>query len=178
MSEINLVPEEAKKTEDFDKVRSKIVIASVALLALTAIVAIVTLAFFGYFVSIRKDLISRVEEASATVNKYKSTEELLVVTKDKAAIANDLIDSRVDFLIFYGTLVEIIPQRVSFNNISVGLDAVTFKGKAASSAEVAVLVSALLSEKGSAIVSNVLVNSLVADQTREYTFDISAELNN
>ena len=116
-------------------------------------------------------------ETTGLQNRFR---EIFVASSNLAlgSNKNDLINSRVDFLNFYGTLVEIIPQRVSFNNISVGLDVVTFKGKAASSAEVAGLVSALLSEKGSAIVSNVLVNSLVADQTREYTFDISAELNN
>ena len=100
MPEINLVPEESKKSENLDKLKAKITIASVAILALTAIGAIVTLAFFGYFVSQRDALISRVEEASKTVDEYKSTEELLVVAKDKAMTAENLVISRVDYIKF------------------------------------------------------------------------------
>ena len=176
MPEINLVPEETRKSEDLDKLRGKVTLASVAILVLTAVGAIVTLAFFTYFVSQRGALEAKREKASAIINQYKSAEELLVVTKDKAAVADKLVQSRVDFLKFYGTLVEIIPQRVSFTTISVGREGVDFSGKAGSSADIAGLVSALTSAKGSEIVSTVVVNSLVADETREYSFSISAQL--
>jgi len=176
MTDINLVPEESKKTESLDNLKDKLTIVSVAVLALTAIGAVVTLAFFGYFSNQREVNVSRVNEAAGIIDDFKSTEELLVVTKDKASTAESLVNSRVKYVDFFATVVEILPQRVSFNSMNVGKEQVTFSGKAGSSADIAGLVSALTSEKGQEIVSNVDVGSLSSDESKEYNFSVVAEL--
>lgn len=176
MADINLVPEEAKKSEDFDKLRGKIIAFSVAVLALTAIGAIVTLAFFAFYVSQREKLITRLETASAEVDRYQATESLLVVTKDKVSTADKILTSRIDYLKFFDTLVQIIPTNIFFTSITVGRDSVAFNGKAKTSADIAGLFSALTSAEGEKIISGVELTALSSDQTREYTFAFTAKL--
>lgn len=176
MADINLVPEEAKKTEDFDKLRGKIIALSVAILALTAIGAIVTLAFFAFYVSQREKLITRVEAASAKVDSFQATESLLVVTKDKVSTADKILTSRVDYLEFFDTLIQIIPTNIFFTSITVGRDSVAFNGKAKTSADIAGLFSTLTSQEGEKIISGVELTALSSDQTREYTFAFTAKL--
>lgn len=176
MADINLIPQEAKKSEEFEKLRAKITIASVAILILTAIAAFVTLAFFAFYISEREKLLARVEDASAAVNSYKSVEELLVVVKDKATTAEKIksaVLSRVDVI---KTLAQLMPQNVYFTDVKIASDATKLSGRAKSSADVAGLISAFLSQEGQRIISNVTIDSLASDETGTYTFSVSAKL--
>lgn len=176
MPDINLIPEEAKKSEEFENLRSKISLASTVFLILTAIVAFVTLAFFAFFINKREQLIAKVEDVSATVNNYKTIEELIVVAKDKASVADNIPNSRLNKVTFYRTLTEIIPQNVYFTDIKINPKGSTMNGKARSSADVAGLISSLLSTKGSQIISDVSINSLVSNESGAYTFGLSLTL--
>ncbi len=174
MTDINLIPQETRKSEDLEKLKGKLTVVSIIVLVLTAVGAIVTLAFFAYLISQRENLISRVEQASATVNNYKENEELLVVTKDKSATATKILGSRLSYVNVFTTLAQIIPKNVYFSDIKIGNRDTQISGKAKSSADIAGLVSALLSTDGAKIISNVSINSLVSDETGSYTFALSA----
>ncbi len=176
MVDINLVPEEQKRTEDFGKLRNKFMFVSVAILVVTAIAAVTTLAFFGYFVSQRQELIARVEDASAEVDNYKVAEELIAVSKDKVQAAAQIINTRINKVNFYTKLAEILPQNVFFTDIKIAQTDVDFNGRAKSSADVAGLISSLLSAKGAGIVSGVSINTLSSDESGEYTFAMKARL--
>lgn len=176
MVDINLVPEEQKKTEDFGKLRNKLMFISVAILAVTAIGAIATLVFFSLFISQRQQLTTRVENASGEVNSYKAIEELIVVSKDKAQTAQQIFNSRINKVDVFTKLAEIIPQNVYFTDIKITQKDTTLNGRARSSADVAGLISALLSTRGLGIFSNVSINTLSADENGEYTFALSAQL--
>ncbi len=174
MADINLIPQETAKSEDFDKLRSKLTVISIIILVLTAVGAIVTLAFFAYLVSQRENLISRVEQASATVNSYKENEELLVVAKDKSSTAAKIISSRLDQVNIFTTLAQIIPKNVYFSDIKITAHDTQISGKAKSSADIAGLISSLLSSEGAKVISGVSVNSLSSDETGQYTFGLTA----
>ena len=176
MADINLIPQESKKSDDFEKLRGKIVIVSIIVLVLTALAAIVTLAFFAYRVSQRENLLSRVQEASTTVNSYKENEELIVVTKDKSAISSRILGARLDMVNVFTTLAQIIPKNVYFTDFKITSADIQINGRAGSSAEIAGLISALLSTEGARIVSNVSINSLVSDETGAYTFGLVAKV--
>jgi len=177
MAEINLIPQEAKKSEEFEKLKGKLTVVSIIILVLTAVGSIVTLAFFAYLVSQRDSLFSRVEEASTTVNSYKESEELIVVAKDKTSIASNILETRLDQVKIFTTLAQIIPKNVYFTDIKITSKDTQINGKAGTSADIAGLVSALTSSEGSSIVSNVSIGSLVSDETGAYTFALSATVN-
>ena len=176
MAEINLIPQESKKSDDFEKLRGKIVIVSIIVLVLTALAAIVTLAFFAYRVSQRENLLSKVQEASTTVNSYKENEELIVVTKDKSSISSRILGARLDMVNVFTTLAQIIPKNVYFTDFKITSADIQISGRAGSSAEIAGLMSALLSTEGARIASNVSINSLVSDETGAYTFGLVAKV--
>lgn len=176
MTDINLIPDEAKRGEEFDKLKGKVTLASVVILILAAVAAFVTLAFYAYFITQRGKLVERVEAASTEVNRYKAAEELIVVTKDKATTASQIIAGRQNKVEIFTTLTKLIPQSVNFSSLTVVMNDLKVSGRAKSSADVAGLVSALLSSEGSKIISNVNIDSLASDETGVYTFGISAKL--
>ena len=174
MAEINLIPQEARKSEEFEKLKGKLTVISIVILIITAVGSIVTLAFFAYLVSQRDSLITRVQEASTTVNSYKESEELIVVAKDKTSIASKILDGRLDQVKIFTTLAQIIPKNVYFTDIKITSKDTQINGRAGTSADIAGLISALTSSEGANIVSNVSINSLVSDETGAYTFALSA----
>ena len=175
MSDINLVPIQERSTERFETLKKRLTVVSVILLVLTAAFTLGVLVFFTSQVSKRTQLFANVEDNAQTINNYKSTEELLVVAKDKVGIAEQILAARTDYYQTFNGFAKLVPQGVYFTDIKFLQDKIIMNGKAKSSAEVAGLVSSLLSADGSKIISKVTIDSLTADETGTYTFSIAAQ---
>lgn len=176
MADINLLPAEEKRSEQSLLLHKRLTLAAFAVLAFTVIATVATLAFFILAVQKREEVSGRIEDASGRINAFKSVEELLVVTKDKAASADKILSQRVDYLSFLNTLSEIVPTNVYFIDIKFGGSKIDFVGKARTSADMAALVSSLSSGKGAQLASGVSIDQLSADETAVYSFVISAQL--
>lgn len=174
MPDINLVPTQERSTERFESFKKRLSVVSVILLVLTASITLGVLVFFTSQVSKRTQLFATVEDSAQTINNHKSTEELLVVAKDKVGIAEQIFAQRTDYYQTFNGFAKLVPQGVYFTDIKFPQDKIIMNGKAKSSAEVAGLVSSLLSADGSKIISNVTIDSLTADETGTYTFSIAA----
>lgn len=176
MSDINLLPVEEKAQERAQSIQKKLSVASIAILAITAIFTLITLVFFTALVSKRNELIAAAGDASSQIESQKDIEELLVVIKSKAETATKILDSRQDHAEAFQKLSELVPQNVYFADMKFSLTKLAVSGKAKTSADMAGLVSSLLSETGSALVSSVTVDSLGSDETGVYQFSLSMEL--
>lgn len=175
MPDINLVPQEEKTTERFESLKKRLSLASVGLLILTAVFTLGVLVFFTTQVSKRTQLLTQVEESTQAINSYKPQEELLVVAKDKAGLAEQVLGPRVEYHQTFADFAKLVPQGVYFTDIKFAQGKISMSGKAKTSAEVAGLVSSLLSAEGLKIVSNVTIDSLAADETGTYTFSLQAQ---
>lgn len=175
MPDINLVPVQERSTERFESFKKRLSVVSVVLLVLTAFFALGVLVFFTSQVSKRTQLLAKVEDNAQAINGYKLQEELLVVVKDKVGLAEQVLAERTDYYQTFNGFAKLVPQGVYFTDIKFSQGKIIMNGKAKSSAEVAGLVSSLLSADGSKIVSNVTIDSLTADETGTYTFSIAAQ---
>src|SRR3990167_3992439 len=175
MSDINLVPQEEKATEHFESLKKRLSAASVVLLVLTAVLTLGVLVFFTTQVSKRTQLLSQVEENAQAINNYESQEELLVVVKDKVGPAEQILGQRVEYHQTFEDLAKLVPVGVYFTDIKFVQGKISMNGKAKTSADVAGLVSSLLSTEGSKIISNVTIDTLAADETGSYTFSMQAQ---
>ena len=175
MPDINLVPQEEKSTERFESLKKRLSVASVVLLVLTAVFTMVVLVFFTTQVSKRTQLFAKVEESAQAINSYRQQEELLVVAKDKVGLAEQILGQRVEYHKTFADFAKLVPQGVYFTDIKFAQDKISLNGKAKTSAEIAGLVSSLLSPEGLKIVSNVTIDTLAADETGEYTFSMQAQ---
>lgn len=178
MADINLLSEETRQLESFENLRKKLSVVSVLMLVITAIGTLATLAFFTTLVSERGKLIERVEESSAKVNSYKAVEELAVVTKEKVSLSEQIISKRSDKVVLFNNLASLVPQNVSFSDVKISQGKIVLTGRAKTSADVAAFISALVSAKGTQVVSNTSVDSLVSDEAGVYSFGVSANLAN
>ena len=97
MADINLVPVEEKAQERLELVQRRLQYASIGLLVFAAVTTVATLIFYTTSVSAKNNLIGQITDNTGRINQYKSQEELLVVSKDKAAAADSLLASRTDF---------------------------------------------------------------------------------
>ena len=176
MAEINLVPLEEKAQERVELMQKKLQFASVGILFISAVLTLITLLMFTTSVSRKNDLIAQVEESSSKINQYRSQEELLVVSKDKAAAADTLLLGRTDFNNLFKKMATIIPQGVYFTDMKISDLKVTISGKAKTSADVAGLVSALTSANGAEVITGVTVDSLSSDEFGVYAFVISGKV--
>ena len=161
---------------DINRLRKKLNLFSVFLLIFTAISAVVILVFFTSLASAQQKLLSSVEQSSLAIDSYKAQEELSVVTKDKASIAFKIIAARGNQLKALNTLAEIIPQGVYFTDLKFSGGKAVFSGRARSSADVAGFISALVSARGSEILSDVNIDSLGSGESGVYTFAVSGKL--
>ena len=175
MPDINLVPQTEKATEYFESLKKRLSVASVVLLVLTAVLTLGVLVFFTTQVSKRTQLLSQVEESAQAINNYKSQEELLVVVKDKVGPAEQILGQRVEYHQTFADLAKLVPVGVYFTDIKFVQGKISMNGKAKTSADVAGLVSSLLSAEGSKIISNVTIDTLAADETGSYTFSMQAQ---
>ncbi len=176
MADINLLPVEEKSAERFENLYKKLVIAAILLLAFTAASTLAILGFFSVLSSQRSSLVSRVEASSATIGDLKSIEELQVVVKQKASVANKIITARSSLGDVFQTLVQLVPQGVFFTDMRFSGLKVVISGRAKTSGDVAGLVSQLVSTSGNKIFSAVSIDSLSSDEAGIYTFVLSAQL--
>ncbi|MBI2594524.1 PilN domain-containing protein [Candidatus Curtissbacteria bacterium] len=135
-----------------------------------------TLFFFTILASKRSELISEIESASNTINSYKASEELIVVLKNKVESADKILGSRTNYPNVFDTFSKLVPQGVYFADLKVSSGKVTISGKAKTSADVAGLVSSLLSAEGTKVISAISVDSLNSDEEGIYSFVISGKL--
>ena len=175
MPDINLVPQEAKSSERFESLKKRFSIGSEILLALTLIFTLGVLVFFTSQVSKRTEYLAQVEESAQTINSYRQQEELLVVVKDKVGLAEQVLGQRAEYHQTFADFAKLVPQGVYFTDIKFAQGKIILNGKAKTSAEVPGLVSSLLSAEGSKIVSNVSIDTLVADETGTYIFSMQAQ---
>ena len=175
MPDINLVPVQERVTERFESLKKRLSVGSAVLLVLTAVFTLGVLVFFTTQVSKRTELFARVEESAQAINSYKQQEELLVVVKDKVGLAEQVLGHRVEYHQTFADFAKLVPQGVYFSDIKFAQGKISLSGKAKTSAEVAGLVSSLLSAEGSKIVSNVTIDTLAADETGTYTFSMQAQ---
>ena len=176
MADINLLPSEEKKAEQIDLARKKLLYVSIAVLVFTAISTLATLVFFTRLVSARGEMIKKVEDSTAEISNLQVTEELITVAKQKAKTANEIISSRSDVSFLFDKLKQLIPQGVYFTDLRISSGKIVITGKAKSSTEMSGFVTALSSDGGVKIVSDVSIDSLSSDETGAYTFAVSAHL--
>lgn len=176
MAEINLLPVEEKSAERFENLYKKILFAAIGLLILTAISTLLILAFFSVLSATRSNLVTRVEQSSATIGDLKSTEELEVVVKQKVSVADKVLTARTPLGDVFQTLVQLVPQGVFFTDMRFSGIKVIISGRARTSADVAGFVSQLVSPRGSQIFTGVAIDSLASDSAGIYSFVLSAQL--
>lgn len=176
MTDINLLPEEERKSESLEKIKGKITLVSIAILVLTAISAFVTLAFFTFLSQERAKHLENVQQAVVEVESYKNVEELLAVVKDKSSSALLVTNANKDKVKLLTEFAQLIPQDVYFTDVNVSANDMTLNGLARTSADVAGLVSSLKSSKGAGIVTEVSLNGLSTDSSGVYKFSLQTTL--
>lgn len=176
MADINLLPVEDKGTEAAEGIKKKLSVVSAVVLVATAAFGVVTLVMFTSIASQRQKIQNRIDTNTAQIESLKDTEAMIVVTKDKASIADKVLSGRADQVNLFNQFAQLVPENVYFTDIKFTGNKATFSGKAESSADVAGLISSLASDQGSKIISNVNIDSLGSDQEGVYTFNISAQL--
>jgi len=176
MNEINLLPIEERDREHFQLLQKRLSVGSVALLALTAVLALVTLVLFTASVSKRAGLVAQIEASSKAIEDLKANEELIVVVKEKATAADKILSSRTNHPEIFDKLAALIPTGVYFTDVKFTPDKAAISGKASSSANVAGLISSLLSPEGTKIFSTVTMDSLSSDESGVFTFSMAVEL--
>lgn len=176
MADINLLPEEEKREENFLVFSRRLRLASAGFLVLTALLTIATLVAYTTFSSQNAQLVSQIENVSTKIASFKAEEELLVVVKDKAATASKILAKRVEFANFFNKLANLVPQGVFFTDVRFLSGKVVLSGKAQTSADVAGLVSALSAARGAEIVSDVAVDALSSNEAGIFSFVISGKL--
>jgi len=174
--DINLLPFEEKAQESFANLQKRLSLVSVIVLVVTAIFTLVTLVFFTSLASSRSKLIEDAQRSFSTINSYKANEELIVVVKNKVSAADKILNERANYSNVFNTLTSIIPQGTYFTDFKVASEKVSITGRAKSSADVAGLVSSLVSDRGKEIISNLSVESLSSDDKGIYAFVLSAQL--
>lgn len=178
MAEINLLPVEEKDAETFSLLQKRLTVVSVVVLVVAVVLTLGTLIFFTKVASDRTKLNKQIDELTFEINSKKNTEELIVVVKKKASAANNLLLGRVDYTIFFEDLSQLVPAGVYFSDLKISGKKITLNGKAKTSAELAGLISEMVSERGTAVVSNLKIDSLSSDENRTYAFSLSMEIAN
>lgn len=176
MADINLLPTEERSARSLEAAQGKLALVSTIFLVVTALFTLGTLGFFVTLTNQRNRLLGGIEEASATIDSLKSTEELVVVTKSKASTALKILGSRTDYASFFEKFSSLIPEGVYFSDIRFTGSRISLVGKARTSTDVAGLVSAFISTQGSSVISGISVESLSSDETGVYSFSVTAQL--
>lgn len=176
MADINLLPQEEKARESEELWRRRLKIGSIGFLVVSAVLTTVTLGLFTVSASKRANLVAQVEETSSQIESLRAQEELLVVVKDKAATAGVVLGSRTEYASFFEKLASLVPEGVYFTELRVDEGRVVLTGKAKTSAEVAGLVSSLVSVGGAEVVSDLTIDSLSSNDSGEYGFVMSAQI--
>lgn len=173
MADINLLPVEEREQERVAGLGKKLSVVSVIILAITAVFTLVTLLFFTTMVSKRNQLIAKVSSDSGQIESFKDIEELLVVVKSKAGVADEILAGRQDHSQILLKLSELVPQNVYFSDIRFAAQKISLSGKAKTSTDLAGLVSSFTSPAGAELISNVTIDSLGSDQSGVYQFSMT-----
>lgn len=176
MADINLLPQEERENEQYFLLVKRLQVAAVGALVVTAILVIITLVMFTTFSSRKAGFSSQIEDLSSKINGLKAQEELLVVIKDKVGNASRLSGARVEYHSLFNKLAAIIPQGVYFTDVRVTSGKAVISGKARSSNDVAGLVSAVTSARGTEIISDVSIDTLSSDETGIFSYVISGKV--
>lgn len=176
MADINLLPEEERRSDKVENIKGRVTLVSIVILVLTAISAFVTLAFYTFLTNERTKLLVDVKVAVLEVESYKEVEELLVVIKDKSSSALLITDNNQDKVNLLTEFAQLIPQDVYFKDVNISESDMVLNGLARTSADVAGLVSSLKSSAGSGIVTDVQLSGLSTDSTGVYKFSLSTKL--
>ena len=178
MTEINLLPVEDKSTETQKGIVKKLSVVAGVVLVATAALALVTLVMFTNLASERQKLNTKIDSNTSEIASFKSIEELITVTKDKASVADKILSARTDQVNVFNQFSQIVPVNVYFTDIKFTGGKANLSGKAKSSADIAGFISSLASDQGAKIMSNVNIDTLGSDQGGVYSFSISAEFVN
>lgn len=176
MADINLLPQEEQENERFYILVKRLQFASVGALAITALLVIVTLVMFTTSSSRKVNLASQIADLSSSINSLKAQEEFLVVVKDKVLAASKLSSKTVEYHNLFNKLATIIPQGVYFTDLRAASGKIVISGRARSSNDVAGLVSALTSARGTQIIRDLSVDTVSSDEAGVYSFVISGKL--
>lgn len=176
MPDINLLPEEERSAEGFENLRKKLLLGSVAALVITGVLTMVVLFYFAALNAQKDKLVERVEASSGEIESMKAQEELIVVTKDKASSAEKILSSRTNMSEFFTKFGQLVPQNLFFSDLRIGGSKFTASGRAKTSNDVAGFVSALVSAKGTDLVSNISIDSLSSDENGNYSFVVNMSL--
>ncbi len=176
MADINLLPVEEKSAESFENIRKKVLWGSIGFLVFTAISAMVVLGFYSTLAGKRANLVANIQESSGQIDQLKPKEELIVVVKQKASNAEKILTARRDLVNTFNQFAQLVPQGVYFTDIRFSGGKVALSGKARSSADIAGLVSQLVSANGAGIYSNVSVDTLSSEENGAYTFALTMNL--
>lgn len=176
MADINLLPEEERSAATFENARSKLLIGSIGALVVTGLLTLGVLFYFAMLSSQKGKLITRVETSGAQIESLKAQEELIVVTKGKVTDAAKILGARVNMADFLTNFSNLMPQNLYFSDMRIAGGKISASGRARSSADMANFISALVSSRGTKLVSAVTVDSLSSDDAGAYAFVINMQL--
>lgn len=176
MADINLLPVEDKSVENLTDLQKKATLASVAILLITSIATVATLVAFTFFAGERNRINAQISESSGRIERLKPVEDLLAVASKKAISAQKALELRFNYNKFFDGFSALVPQGVYFGDIKITGSKLTLSGKARSSADIAGLVSSIVSEDGQNVLIGANMESLSSDEKGVYTFSMSAEV--
>ncbi|OGD89108.1 hypothetical protein A3F45_04190 [Candidatus Curtissbacteria bacterium RIFCSPHIGHO2_12_FULL_41_17] len=176
MADINLLPQEEREHEQFQILQKRLSVASISLLAITAILTLLILVVYTSSVSKRSNLVTQIEASSKRIEDMKAGEELIVVVKEKAQAGDKILSNRTNHSAIFEKLATLIPTGVYFTDVKFTPEKAAISGKASSSANVAGLISSLLSPEGAKIFSSVTMDSLSSDESGVFTFSMTVQL--
>lgn len=178
MADINLLPVEEKASEKLLSIQKKFSVFSVVVLVVVAAFTVVTLILFTQEKSQYDKLKSRVEAAAGEVNENKPSEDLLTVVEKKAESANKVLEARLLYTEILVKTAELMPLGVSFSDLKVSGNKMSAGATAATSADVANLVSSFVtSDGGKKLFSSLSIDSLATNADNKYSFSVSMVLN-
>lgn len=178
MADINLLPTDAKSSDNLGAIQKKLTFGSILILAVVAVFTVVTLVMFTQAKSQETQLKDRLEKAASDVGANQLAEELLTVVNKKADSANKIIDGRIIYTDVVTKIAELMPTDVYFNDLKISDTKLSTTAKAKTSADVANLVSSFVtSDEGKKLFSSVNIDSLATDEKGNYSFSVSMQLN-
>lgn len=178
MTDINLLPSEDKVSEKLSSIQKKLTAFSVVVLGVVAAFTVATLVMFTAAKADEGKLKERVGAAAGDVSSQQLTEELLTVVDKKTESASKIIASRLLYTEILKKTAELMPLGVAFSDLKIDGVKMSASAKAATSADVANLVSSFVSsEEGKKLFSSISIDSLATDTEGKYTFSVSMQVN-
>jgi len=178
MTDINLLPSEDKVSEKLSSFQKKLTAFSVVVLGVVAVFTIATLVMFTAAKAQESKLNERVGVAAGEVSAEQLTEELLTVVDKKTESATKVIASRMLYTEVLKKTAELMPLGVAFSNLKIDGATMSASATAATSADVANLVSSFVTtDEGEKLFSSMSIDSLATDAEGKYTFSVTMQVN-